>query len=111
MLIAIVIVAFLLFSGCTTEQDGLDQTDVIDNTDDTNETDSGSSNQNGDEFDSCGNVDGNGYVIISGPSGPEHEGDRDNPFRSLTIHPNNSDIVMVGTERNGFVKSVDSGYN
>jgi photosystem II stability/assembly factor-like uncharacterized protein len=109
MLIAIVFVAFLLFSGCTTEQNGSDQTDDTDTTDDTNEINDGSSDQNGDEFDSCGNAVGNGYEIISGPSGPEHEGDRDNPFRSLTVHPNNSDIILVGTERNGFVKSVDGG--
>ena len=57
---------------------------------------------------SCGNEIGNGAEIISGPSGPAGA-DRDNPFRSLTVHPFNADVILVGTERNGFVKSTDGG--
>jgi len=56
----------------------------------------------------CGNDVGNGLEIISGPSGPEGD-DRDNPFRALTIHPNDPNTLLVGTERNGFVKSTDGG--
>ncbi len=56
------------------------------------------------------NDPGNGDTIISGPSGPGSNGaDNDSPFRSLTIHPDNPDIVILGTERNGFVKSMDGG--
>lgn len=61
-------------------------------------------------YDPCGNEIGNGYEIISGPSGPEGE-DIDNPFRALTVHPTNPDIIIVGTERNGFLKSTDGGNN
>lgn len=59
-------------------------------------------------FDPCGNEVGNGNEIIPGPSGPEDH-DIDNPFRSLTVHPTNSEILIVGTERNGFLKSLDGG--
>ncbi len=56
----------------------------------------------------CGNSVGNGNEIISGSSTPEGE-DRDSVFRSLTVHPNNPKIVLMGTERNGIVKSTDGG--
>ena len=58
--------------------------------------------------DPCGNALGNGDEIIPGPSGPEGP-DNDNSFRSLTIHPTNPNILIVGTERNGFLKSTDGG--
>lgn len=56
----------------------------------------------------CANEIGNGAEIIHGPNGPEGP-DRDNAFRSLTVHPENPDIVLIGTERNGFLKSMDGG--
>ena len=59
-------------------------------------------------IDDCGNAVGNGAEIISGPSTPEGE-DRDSVFRSLTVHPTDPNIVLMGTERNGFVKSTDGG--
>ena len=59
--------------------------------------------------DPCGNALGNGDDIIPGPSGPEQPADNDNPFRSLTIHPTNPNVLIVGTERNGFLKSSDGG--
>ena len=51
---------------------------------------------------------GNGAEIIPGPSTPEGA-DRDSVFRSLTVHPTDPNIVLMGTERNGFVKSTDGG--
>ncbi|MGR3319385.1 MAG: WD40/YVTN/BNR-like repeat-containing protein [Candidatus Anammoxibacter sp.] len=58
--------------------------------------------------DSCGNDIGNGNEFIPGPDGPIGE-DFDQVFRSLTVDPTDSDIVFVGTERNGIFKSVDGG--
>jgi len=60
--------------------------------------------------DPCGNAPGNGSEIISGPSGPSGA-DNDSVFRSLTVDPTNPDIVIIGTERNGIVKSTDGGVN
>ena len=63
-----------------------------------------------DKDDSCGNALGNGDEIISGPgTGVRSDIDMDNPFRSLTVHPTNPDIVYVGTERNGILRSLDGG--
>ena len=56
----------------------------------------------------CGNALGNGNEIIDGPAGPDGP-DHDSVFRSLTVHPLDQDIVLMGTERNGFVKSEDGG--
>ena len=56
----------------------------------------------------CGNAVGNGNEIVSGPSTPEGQ-DRDSVFRSLTVHPTDPKIVVMGTERNGIVKSIDGG--
>ena len=47
--------------------------------------------------------------IVSGPPGPELPKDRDSVFRSLTVDPSDADIVFLGTERNGFVRSLDGG--
>jgi len=58
--------------------------------------------------DSCGNGVGNGSQVISGPAAPTAV-DNDQVFRSLAIHPSNSDIVYLGTERNGIVRSSDGG--
>ena len=56
----------------------------------------------------CGNGIGNGNEIIDGPPGPEGP-DNDNPFRSLTVHPTNPNVIIVGTERNGFLNSTNGG--
>ena len=56
----------------------------------------------------CGKEVGNGLEIIQGPDGPE-EADHDNAFRSLTVHPSDPEILLIGTERNGFVKSTNGG--
>lgn len=58
--------------------------------------------------DTCGNDVGNGNDIVSGPSGPSG-GDNDRPFRSLTVHPSDPNTVIVGTERNGFLKTTNGG--
>lgn len=47
-------------------------------------------------------------AIVGGPSGPDGP-DNDSVFQSLTVHPTDADILLLGTERNGFVKSVDGG--
>jgi hypothetical protein len=62
----------------------------------------------GQDDDPCGNGIGNGYEIISGPSGPT-EVDRDEVFNSLEVDPLDPDIVIVGTERNGMFRSIDGG--
>ncbi len=54
------------------------------------------------------NAIGNGYEIISGPGGPQG-GDYDQVFRSLEVDPANPDVVYMGTERNGIVKTSDGG--
>ncbi len=48
-------------------------------------------------------------LIVSGPSGPAPPQDGDRVFRSLTVHPLDADIVFLGTERNGFMRSLDGG--
>ena len=60
------------------------------------------------EANDCGNAVGNGDEVIPGPSAPGDH-DRDSVFRSLTVDPTDHDVVLMGTERNGFVKSVDGG--
>ena len=94
--VGFVIFLMLILCGCIQQNDQKD-TDVNGEKDGT-ET----------RYDPCGNEIGNGNEIISGPSGPEDH-DIDNPFRSLTVHPTDSDILIIGTERNGFVKSIDGG--
>ncbi len=47
--------------------------------------------------------------IVSGPSEPNRPQDSDSVFRSLTVHPRDADIVVLGTERNGFVRTTDGG--
>ena len=59
-------------------------------------------------IDLCGNATGNGSEIISGPTGPSGE-DYDSPFRSLAVDPSNPNVVYLGTERNGIVKTTDGG--
>ena len=59
----------------------------------------------------CDQDPGNGSVIIHGPdSFADSNGeDRDNAFGSLTIHPADALTLLVGTERNGFLRSKDGG--
>ena len=61
--------------------------------------------------DVCGNAVGNGDQIITGPLAPEPDNgpDNDSVFRSLTVHPTDPNVVLMGTERNGFVRSTDGG--
>jgi len=40
---------------------------------------------------------------------PNRPQDGDRVFRSLTVHPSDPDIVLLGTERNGFILSRDGG--
>jgi photosystem II stability/assembly factor-like uncharacterized protein len=60
------------------------------------------------ENDPCANAIGNGNEIIPGPAGPEGA-DYDQVFRSLEVDPANPDVLYMGTERNGIVKSSDGG--
>ena len=62
----------------------------------------------GDGQDPCANAVGNGDEIISGPSGPAGE-DYDQVFRSLEVDPADPEVVYLGTERNGIVKTEDGG--
>ena len=59
-------------------------------------------------IDLCGNAIGNGAEMISGPTGPSGS-DYDQVFRSLAVDPSNPDIVYLGTESNGIVKTTDGG--
>jgi len=47
-------------------------------------------------------------AIVNGPIGPEGP-DRDSVFQSLAVYPTNPDIVLLGTERNGFMLTTDGG--
>lgn len=47
--------------------------------------------------------------IILGPNGETDGIFNDQIFRSLEVDPDNSDVVVVGTEANGFFKSIDGG--
>jgi photosystem II stability/assembly factor-like uncharacterized protein len=58
--------------------------------------------------DPCANAVGNGNELIPGPPGPEGN-DYDQVFRSLEVDPSNPDVVYMGTERNGIVKTEDGG--
>ena len=58
--------------------------------------------------DSCGNALGNGAQVIAGPATPTVL-DNDQVFRSLAVHPSNPEVVYLGTERNGVVRSMDGG--
>jgi len=96
IILVIILTLFLLLSGCTTDQTTNEETN--------DET----SNQNGDESDPCGNAIGNGNEIVFGQVTPT-DWNPDNPFRSLTTHPLDPNIIIIGTEANGFIKSIDGG--
>lgn len=96
IILVIILTLFLLLSGCTTDQTTNEETN--------DET----SNQNGDGSDPCGNAIGNGNEIVFGQVTPT-DWNPDNPFRSLTIHPLDPNIIIIGTEANGFIKSIDGG--
>lgn len=103
IIIGLILFTFVVFIGCTEQKTN----------NNTYKNDENNNFQNETKFteEECGNEIGNGNVIISGPASPAYDADRDNPFRSLAVHPTNPDIVFVGTERNGFLKSYDGGEN
>ncbi|UCH72101.1 MAG: hypothetical protein JSW62_00705 [Thermoplasmatales archaeon] len=94
IVISIILISILFLSGCFTDQDEINN--------------NGEAEESGTEFDPCGNAVGNGNEIVFGQVTPT-EWNPDNPFRSLTIHPNDPNIILIGTEANGFVKSIDGG--
>jgi photosystem II stability/assembly factor-like uncharacterized protein len=105
-------IAIILISGCISENVG-----VVDNriSDQQQSVENRSENQaHGepsitDSIDPCSDDIYYDYDIVSGPDVDAFEGDRDNPFRSLTVHPTDPDILIIGTERNGFIKTNDGG--
>ncbi len=99
IVVSVLLCLIIVFSGCIQQQPEPQDSDE-NNEENDSET----------RYDPCGNEVGNGNEIISGPLGPEGE-DIDNPFRSLTVHPTNPDTLIIGTERNGFLKSIDGGNN
>ena len=60
------------------------------------------------EDDPCANAVGNGNEIVPGPAGPEGN-DYDQVFRSLEVDPSNPNVLYMGTESNGIVKTIDGG--
>ncbi len=98
LIMSIIFVTVMLFSGCTTDQ-----------TNDNGETEGGTTDQNDTETEDCGNEVGNGLEIVRGPLEPDRPADRDAVFRSLAIDPLDANIVYVGSERNGIFRSVDGG--
>ena len=96
IILVIILTLFLLLSGCTTDQTTNEETN--------DET----SNQNGDGYDPCGNAIGNGNEIVFGQVTPT-DWNPDNPLRSLTKHLLYPNIIRIGTEANGFIKSIDGG--
>ncbi|KYK23798.1 hypothetical protein AYK24_00770 [Thermoplasmatales archaeon SG8-52-4] len=101
IIIGFIFITSVVFIGCTEQITINKNSESVDKNDNQNET----------QFteQECGNEIGNGHEIISGPSSPAYDADRDNPFRSLTVHPINPDVIIIGTERNGFLKSSDGG--
>jgi hypothetical protein len=104
-IITVVLVAVLLLSGCTTDQNDSNQ----DQTNDNEETNGEITDQNETEPEDCGNEIGNGLEIVRGPLEPDRPADRDSVFGSLAVDPLDSNIVYVGTERNGIFRSIDGG--
>ncbi|MCK4364998.1 MAG: hypothetical protein KAW45_03000 [Thermoplasmatales archaeon] len=98
LIMSIIFVTVMLFSGCTTDQ-----------TNDNGETEGGTTDQNDTETEDCGNEIGNGLEIVRGPLEPDRPADRDAVFRSLAVDPLDSNIVYVGSERNGIFRSIDGG--
>jgi len=102
VVVPLFLILVLLLCGCATDQNTPNQDDANgDNNGTTDEFDE-------DESDPCGNDIGNGAEIVFGQVTP-NDWNPDNPFRSLIVHPTNPDIILIGTEANGFVKSIDGG--
>ncbi len=57
----------------------------------------------------CGNDVGNGLDIVPGPRATVPPIDNDSVFRSLVIDPRDANVVFCGSERNGFLKTIDGG--
>jgi photosystem II stability/assembly factor-like uncharacterized protein len=58
----------------------------------------------------CGNDAGNGATVTAGPSGPNPaHGDNDTMFRGFLVDPADADVLYLGTERNGILRSADGG--
>lgn len=100
----------------TTPQPDVDETSTEANNDDTAATDPPDGTNSSDagsqetqlEVD-CGNDVGNGLEIVHGPYATIPPIDNDTVFRSLVIDPHDPNIVFCGSERNGFLKSIDGG--
>ena len=106
LLLVLVILLVVVFIGCVekeSEQGGSDQTN------DNKENNSGTTDQDDDVSNECGNEVGNGLEIVVGPLESARPADRDAVFNSLAVDPLDSDIVFVGTERNGAFRSIDGG--
>ena len=59
---------------------------------------------------SCGNEVGNGATVTAGPSGPNPaSSDSDTMFRGFLVDPADPDVLYLGTERNGIVRTADGG--
>jgi hypothetical protein len=58
----------------------------------------------------CVSDPGNGATLTSGPAGPNSaHGDNDTMFRGFLVDPVDPDVLYLGTERNGIVRSPDGG--
>ncbi|MCH7592027.1 MAG: exo-alpha-sialidase [Planctomycetes bacterium] len=95
-------------AGPTPQQDAEDvDSTATDPPDDTNLPDE-SPEETTPEVD-CGNDVGNGFDIVSGPQVTDPPIDNDSVFRSLVIDPRDANVVFCGSERNGFLKTIDGG--
>ena len=56
------------------------------------------------------NEPGNGATVTAGPAGPNPEhADSDTMFRGFLVDPADPDVLYLGTERNGILRSADGG--
>lgn len=103
------LIALIFISGCISENTSVDDSRISDQQQSVDNPPASEIDDNTDSIDSCADDIYYDYDIISGPDVDAYREDRDNPFRSLTVHPTDSDILLIGTERNGFVKTNDGG--
>jgi photosystem II stability/assembly factor-like uncharacterized protein len=103
----LVLIALILVSGCVSEEAGLDDNRTPDEQPMGNPPGDGVGGVK-ETVDPCGDIYYD-YEIVSGPDVDAFQEDRDNPFRSLTVHPTDPDVLLIGTERNGFIKTSDGG--